>query len=1206
MIRRITCLLAIVVVAVLARAQGMKGYEYWIDADYAARQSVSSTQTDISLQLSTAAMGQGVHYFNVRAQSADGEWGPLSRYLFFVPEAMGEAARVAAMQYWIDADHASRQTVDVGSPDIAHAIDVSRLSEGVHFLSLRLQDADGVWSAPSRHIFYMPEPMSASATVTKMEYVIDDDEATRQTVDVGSPDIAHTIDVSTLSEGVHYLTLRLLNSEGVWGMPTRHVFFNPGADYAVESPLVGYRYSFNGQSEYVTIPEQMEYQLDGLVLPLPDPLLTGSLTEGCTYTFSNGEARLRRTVQMHFSIAFENKAHVWSNTTGEQFDVTDELSHPLQPLSFGHPATVTKVSAGDFAALTITAAQSRTYYLHATQPCQMMLFRPDGTLLTTLDMSDETRSYPVQLAQGDHHAVVFQTTRDEQHPAADLIVRLQENEHFVPEPVISYQDELVTLSCPMAEATILYSLDGTEPQTAYTQPFLLQRNAVLTVRAVRQGYDSSELVRLTIDSYKVATPTITFANLHAYIDCATPEATIHYTLDGSDPLAAGLVYTEPVPITANCTVRAVATRLYYHDSEEATPYPIDVTNITTATPQVERQGNLLVVTSLTEGARFHYTLDGTTPTTDSPSTDRIIRPEHNCTVKVFAVKEGEIPSAVVTTVVDWMQAETPSFSFDEGSNLLTLVCNTPGATIHYEIGDAQPTVASAVYTAPLTLTDNRVVRAIAVAPLFNDSEVGEYKPDAFTCDAPVLAFDGRHLTMTCATEDAIIRYTLDGTMPGSGATVYDGPVTLSQLCTVRAVAMKANTNSSSDQTLPIVAYYDGKKAVTATEGVLSQAFQWTRADLIKELVLEGQLSDADMQWLSSRLTALDHLDMSTARLHADALTPQTLSGLPVLTLQVPATVTSAADGTFSHCERLAAILWHPSLRLTEAMLGTLTNPNLLIYAKTRGYAPAERTNVVVDGRADRIVLSDGDGQPGCNFFCPEAFQADHVSYTHHYAQQTGVGECRGWETLALPFAVQRVAHSSGAAAAPFAAQRAGGERPFWLCQLGAGGFEPAAAIEANTPYIVAMPNHPTYADEYLLAGNVVYEADGVTVHASHEVATGQRAGMTLRPAFVATAKSEGMLVLNVGETFEGYAEGSAFFADLDRDVRPFQAYVTETLTHTRRLPIADLTDGIMEQQAATPHGARQYVDLQGRRVDHHSASLRRGIYIRDGKKVMVK
>ena len=168
MLKRITCLLAVLAVAVLARAQGMKGYEYWIDADYAARQSVSSTQTDISLQLSTAAMGQGVHYFNVRAQGADGEWGPLSRYLFFVPEAMGEAARVAAMQYWIDNDHASRQTVDVGSPDIAHAIDVSRLSEGVHFLSLRLQDADGVWSAPSRHIFYMPEPMSASATVTKI------------------------------------------------------------------------------------------------------------------------------------------------------------------------------------------------------------------------------------------------------------------------------------------------------------------------------------------------------------------------------------------------------------------------------------------------------------------------------------------------------------------------------------------------------------------------------------------------------------------------------------------------------------------------------------------------------------------------------------------------------------------------------------------------------------------------------------------------------------------------------------------------------------------------------------------------------------------------------------------------------------------------------------------------------------------------------
>jgi hypothetical protein len=1200
MLKRITCLLAILTVAVLARAQGMKGYEYWIDADYGSHQSVSSTQTDISLQLSTAEMGKGVHYFNVRAQGADDEWGPISRYLFYVPEAMGEAAHVAAMQYWIDNDHASRQIVDVSSTDITHAIDVSTLAQGVHFLNIRLQDADGVWSAPSRHIFYMPEPMSSTATVTKMEYLIDDDAATLTTVNVSSPDIAHTIDVSTLSEGVHYLTLRLQNSEGVWGMPTRHVFFNPGNDYAVESPLVGYRYSFNDESQYVTIPEQKEYHLDGLVLPLPDPLVTGSLTEGCTYTFSDHEAHLKRTVQMNFSIAFENKIHVWSNTTSEQFAVTDEVSHPLTPLSLDHPATVQKVSAGDFAALTVKSSQNRTYYLHATQPCQMILFRPDGILLTMLDMRDATRSYPIQLGLGDYHAIVFQTTRDDEHPASNLTIRLQENEHFVPEPVISYKDEVITMSCPMAEATILYSLDGTEPQTLYATPFLLQRNAELRARAVRQGYDSSELVALTIDSYKVATPVVTFTNLKVYINCATPETTIRYTLDGSDPLTNGLVYTEPVAISANCKVRAVATRSHWHDSE-VTSLDIDVTHLTTATPVIERQGNVLVVTSLTEGARFHYTLDGSTPTTDSPSTDRIIKPEHNCTVKVIATKVGELPSPVVTTVVDWMQAEKPSFVYSNG--LLTILCNTPGATIYYEIGDKEPTRASAVYTAPLTLVDNRTVRALAVAPNFNDSEIGDYRPDAFTCEKPVLAYNGRYLTMTTATEGATIRYTLDGTIPGSNAAEYTRALEISELLTVCAITVKANTNSSDTTMLKVQSYYDGRRAETAQEGVLSQAFAWVNPADIDRLTLLGRVSDADMQWLISHLTSLQHLDMSGARMQGDRLTTATFSGLSVVSLQVPATITSAAPATFGNCKQLATIVWNPSVRLTDAMLEGLNNPNLLVFAKTRGYAPASVTNVVVDGHADRIMLSDeGDN---CNFFCVEQFQADHVSYVHHYAQQTGLGECRGWETLALPFDVQRVSHSLNGTAAPFAAQRTDGERRFWLCQLSSSGFESADAIKANTPYVVAMPNHPSYADEYVLAGQVTYEATNAIIHSSHELRASRRGSITLTPTFTALPKGDAMLVLNVGQPFEGYQEGSAFFADLDSAVRPFQAYAVDQASSVRVFSIAQEATGISELQPAqtdTP----VWHDLQGRCMGSHPDRLRKGIYIVGGRKILKK
>ena len=44
----------------------------------------------------------------------------------------------------------------------------------------------------------------------------------------------------------------------------------------------------------------------------------------------------------------------------------------------------------------------------------------------------------------------------------------------------------------------------------------------------------------------------------AVLRCADPSAVIRYTLDGSEPTAASTVYSEPIPVTGNVTIRAMA------------------------------------------------------------------------------------------------------------------------------------------------------------------------------------------------------------------------------------------------------------------------------------------------------------------------------------------------------------------------------------------------------------------------------------------------------------------------------------------------------------------------------------------------------------------------------------------------------------------------------------------------------------------------
>ena len=65
----------------------MKGYEYWIDNDYANRVSANasgSSQTAV-FTVDAGNLSSGVHFFNMRVQDANGQWGTVKRQLFCIP-----------------------------------------------------------------------------------------------------------------------------------------------------------------------------------------------------------------------------------------------------------------------------------------------------------------------------------------------------------------------------------------------------------------------------------------------------------------------------------------------------------------------------------------------------------------------------------------------------------------------------------------------------------------------------------------------------------------------------------------------------------------------------------------------------------------------------------------------------------------------------------------------------------------------------------------------------------------------------------------------------------------------------------------------------------------------------------------------------------------------------------------------------------------
>ncbi|MBR2243210.1 MAG: chitobiase/beta-hexosaminidase C-terminal domain-containing protein [Prevotella sp.] len=150
----------------------------------------------------------------------------------------------------------------------------------------------------------------------------------------------------------------------------------------------------------------------------------------------------------------------------------------------------------------------------------------------------------------------------------------------------------------------------------------------------------------------------------------------------------------------------------------------------------------------------------------------------------------------------WILEETPARpeitnNFD-GTFTITAEA---GATIYYTIDGTEPTTSSSIYSTPITQTEGMtVIKAIAKAENdFSSSKVATY--NLTRCEKPVITVSGNTVTITCATEGAVIHYTTDGTTVTSSSPTYEGPFAKGDILTIRAIATKTGYANSSEATL---------------------------------------------------------------------------------------------------------------------------------------------------------------------------------------------------------------------------------------------------------------------------------------------------------------------------------------------------------------------------------------------------------------------
>ncbi len=231
---------------------------------------------------------------------------------------------------------------------------------------------------------------------------------------------------------------------------------------------------------------------------------------------------------------------------------------------------------------------------------------------------------------------------------------------FSPYPTTYTTSQIVSLSSTSPGVAIRYTLNGstpTESSTLYTAALAVGSTTTINAIGLRANWTSSAVATgtFTMNFGTLAMPMFspapgTHHNDVALTLTAMPGATIRYAVAPQTVSPFNPIYTAPLPITATTTMNVGA----YHPDYTWSGQASGAYTLVVAPPVLSHPagtyvaGQVVTITSVTQGAVLRYTLNGATPTTSHPVVPAGGIVAGNFTLKVAGWKTGYTPTAVVT------------------------------------------------------------------------------------------------------------------------------------------------------------------------------------------------------------------------------------------------------------------------------------------------------------------------------------------------------------------------------------------------------------------------------------------------------------------------------------------------------------------------------------------------------------------------------
>ena len=391
----------------------------------------------------------------------------------------------------------------------------------------------------------------------------------------------------------------------------------------------------------------------------------------------------------------------------------------------------------------------------------------------------------------------------------------------------------VTISCSDSEAEIHYTTNGDDPtaeSAIYTAETDITVNEAMTVKAiaVKDGLDPSEVatanytikkttvadiaefISLAVanptDEYAIANPvTAVYQNgQNLYVKDSSGWLLVFGSLDGKtyangDVIAAGIkgkaydysgTYELSNPDASTFAAGVAGTPV---EPEEVSNVSGDIVNHYVVVKGVtisgiNKQNGKATTADATEIALYNkFNITG-------------FEAGSNLTVKGFVNVYRNTTIQLIPIEITTAQGEeivaAPTFSLAAGNvaegTEVSIACATEGATIHYTTDGTDPDANSAEYTDPIVIDKAMTIKAIAVKEGMSNSDIVEaaYKIIVATPmfdPAPGAVKKGTEVTITCATEGAILMYQVNDDIQEGASPVT---VVINEATTIEVIASK--------------------------------------------------------------------------------------------------------------------------------------------------------------------------------------------------------------------------------------------------------------------------------------------------------------------------------------------------------------------------------------------------------------------------------